>query len=211
MTAKIRNLIFDLGGVLLDLDFDAPFRHFRKLNRNESFGDPKILLHDPVFIGFETGAVSPEDFRSRLRHLLNNPNATNVELDHAWCSMLKEVPSEKVALLQELSADFRLFLYSNTNAIHIPWFSQRFTEQHGMEWPSLFERTFYSHEINDRKPLLSGYRKVIGLAAINPEETLFVDDLLVNIQAAEESGLKVLHYTPGSDLRVEVRRALRLI
>lgn len=208
MAIIIKNLIFDLGGVLLDLDFDAPFRLFRKLNKNETIGDPKMLLQDPVFTGFETGRVTPEDFRSRLRHLLNNPGATDAELDQTWCSMLKEVPAEKVALLRELSADFRLFLYSNTNAIHIPWFSQRFFEQHNIEWPSLFEKTFYSHEINDRKPLLSGYRKVLGLAAIDPAETLFVDDLLQNVEAAEESGLKVLHYTPGDDLRMEVRRAL---
>ena len=208
MAIIIKNLIFDLGGVLLDLDFDAPFRLFRKLNKNETFGDPKMLLQDPIFIGFETGRVTPEEFRNRLRHLLNNPGATNKELDQAWCSMLKEVPAEKVALLQELSAEYRIFLYSNTNAIHIPWFSQRFSEQHNVEWPSLFEKTFYSHEINDRKPLLSGYRKVLGLAAIDPAETLFVDDLLQNVEAAEESGLKVLHYTPGDDLRMEVRRAL---
>jgi glucose-1-phosphatase len=210
-STMINNIIFDLGGVLLDLDFDAPFRLFRNLNRNEALSDPKIFLQDPVFLSFETGEISPSEFRNHLRQMLNNPGASDAELDQAWCSMLKEVPAEKVALLRELSADFRIFLYSNTNAIHIPWFSERFSVQHGVEWTSLFEKTFYSHEINDRKPLLSGYQKVISLAGINPDETLFVDDLLPNIQAANEAGLKVLHYTPGDDLRMEVRRALRLI
>jgi glucose-1-phosphatase len=196
----IQNIIFDLGGVLLNLDFETPLRAFQKFNRDGQIADLRQFLSDPVFIGFETGDVTPAQFRKRVRQILGNPLLSDTEIDTAWCSMLREVPAEKVSLLKRLSGKYRLFLYSNTNTIHIPHFTREFFEQHHIGWESLFEKTFYSHEINDRKPLLSGYLKVLSMAGINPEETLFVDDLEQNIVAASQSGMKVLHYIPGTDL-----------
>ena len=196
----IKNIIFDLGGVLLNLDFETPLRAFQKLNRDGQIADLRQFLTDPVFIGFETGEVTPAQFRDRVRQILVNPLLSDTEIDAAWCSMLRVVPAEKVSLLKMLSGKYRLFLYSNTNAIHITDFTSEFFEQHHIGWESLFEKTFYSHKINDRKPLLSGYRRVLSMAAINPEETLFVDDLEQNIVAASQSGMQVLHYTPGEDL-----------
>jgi glucose-1-phosphatase len=197
----LKNIIFDLGGVLLDLDFEAPLRAFQQFNRDGQIADLRQFLSDPVFIGFETGDVSPSEFRNRVRLILSNPYLSDEEIDTAWCSMLREVPADKVSLLQRLSGKYRLFLYSNTNAIHIPHFSREFYDLHQIQWESLFEKTFYSHEINDRKPLLSGYLKVLSMAGINPEETLFVDDLEQNIVDASQSGMKVLHYIPGTDLQ----------
>lgn len=202
----IRNIIFDLGGVLLDLDFDTPLKEFQMLNRNEPFEDLRDFIHHPLFTGFETGALQPEEFRERLRQLLKNPEIEDETLDHAWCSMLARVPATKVAILQELASQFRLYLYSNTNEIHIVRFKRDFAIEHGMEWETLFETAFYSHEIRDRKPNISGYRKVLELAGLNASETLFVDDLEVNIRAASEAGLKVLHYIPGQDLAKVIRQ-----
>lgn len=197
----IRNIIFDLGGVLLDLDFEAPLRAFQQFNRDGKITDLRQFLSDPVFIGFETGHVSPPEFRDRIRHLLHNPLLSDMEIDTAWCSMLKEVPSEKVTLLQQLAGKYRLFLYSNTNTVHIPYFTRSFFDQHQIKWETLFEKTFYSHEINDRKPLLSGYVKVLSLAGLHAAETLFVDDLEQNILAAGQTGMQVLHYIPGNSLQ----------
>lgn len=202
----IRNIIFDLGGVLLDLDFDTPLKEFQRLNRNEPFEDLREFIHHPLFTGFETGALQPEEFRERLRQLLKNPEIEDETLDHAWCSMLARVPATKVAILQELASRFRLYLYSNTNEIHIVRFKRDFAIEHGMEWETLFETAFYSHEIRDRKPNISGYRKVLELAGLNASETLFVDDLEVNIRAASETGLRVLHYIPGQDLAKVIRQ-----
>lgn len=202
----IKNIIFDLGGVLLDLDFEAPLLAFQKFNRDGQIANLRQFLTDPVFIGFETGDVSPSEFRNRVRQLLSNTSLSDGELDNAWCSMLRKVPAEKVTLLQKLSGKYRLFLYSNTNAIHIPHFTLEFYTQHQINWESLFEKTFYSHEINDRKPLFSGYLKVLSMSGINPGETLFVDDLEQNIVSASQSGMKVLHYTPGEDLQKKLEK-----
>jgi glucose-1-phosphatase len=208
LAGVIKNIIFDLGGVLLDLDFEKPFLAFRKLNRNGEISDLKQFLHHPVFLGLETGAISPEDFRQQIRLMLKNQDIKDEEIDQAWCSMLIQVPSVKVTLLQELAEKFRIFLFSNTNAIHIPYFSQNFFLQHQVNWESLFEKTFYSHEIFDRKPNASSYNKIINLAAVDPSETLFIDDLEQNIRAAVDAGLNVIHFIPGGNLREEIYRAL---
>ncbi len=205
---KIKNIIFDLGGVLLDLDFDAPFDAFQKLNRNVKIAGLIHFLHNQVFIDFEVGAVSPDQFRDQIRGLLKNDKITDAEIDQAWCSMLKQVPEEKVEVLRSLADEYRLFLYSNTNALHIPYFTRRFYEQHNIEWESLFEKAFYSHEINDRKPMLSGYMKVLSLAGAEAAESLFIDDLDVNIAAAAKTGMHVMLYQPGEDLREKLSLTL---
>ncbi len=199
---KIRNILFDLGGVLLDLDFDAPFQAFGLFNRNPDMLDVRQLISLPIFTDFETGVVSPDVFRATIRNWLHNPTVTDKEIDQAWCSMLLKVPAVKVELLQKLSLRFNLYLYSNTNAIHIDYFKKVFLKQYQIEWESLFTECFYSHIVNDRKPLVSGFEKVLKFAGIEAEETLFVDDLHVNIKAAESTGMKGVEYTPGKDLAV---------
>ena len=196
----IKNILFDLGGVLLDLDFLAPVTAFRKLGLADDQPDYRNAISDPVFLGFEQGNISPEAFRDRIREILGNPNLTDAEIDTAWCSMLGSVPAEKTELLKKLAPRYRLFLYSNTNVIHIGYFKRRFEIEHGLPFEPLFEKTFYSHEIHDRKPRASGFEKVVAQACIHPGETLFVDDIVQNIDAAREFGFQVYHYVPGSEL-----------
>ena len=201
----IRNIIFDLGGVLLDLDFESPVREFSAIGKDGENFEYRQAIKDPVFLQFETGEISPDKFRERIRKMLGNPLVTDEVIDAAWCSMLLRVPVQKVRLLQQLSHSFRLFLFSNTNEIHISHFKKSFEECHGLPVDSLFEKTFYSHEIKDRKPRASSFRKVTELAGIDPDETLFVDDFEQNIAAAREFGLRVLHYIPGEDLSAPFR------
>ncbi len=197
---KIQNILFDLGGVLLDLDFDATFRTFRHYSRKSLVFDIKQLNGLPIFTEFETGLITPTEFREAIRAWLHNPDISDQEIDKAWCSMLLTVPAAKVELLKEISLRFRIYLYSNTNAIHIGFFKRAFQLQHQIEWESLFSNCFYSHIINDRKPLVSGFEKVLQRAGIEAHETLFVDDLQVNTQAAASLGMEVADYIPGQDL-----------
>ncbi len=196
----VRNIIFDLGGVLIDLDFTTPVREFEKLGGNSAGFDYRQAIRDPVFRAFETGGVTPHQFRQRIREILGNSHATDQQIDAAWCSMMDTIPPEKIALIKKLSTRYRLFLFSNTNTIHITYFLERFEKAYGYNLESLFEQSFYSHVIRERKPLPSSFEKVLNLAGIRKEETLFVDDFEENIKAAEEFGLKVIHYIPGTDL-----------
>jgi putative hydrolase of the HAD superfamily len=198
--SSTKNIIFDLGNVLLNLDFEASIQAFQKLGLNDKVVDKKQAYSDPVFYELETGKVSAAGFRKRIREILNNPGATDQQIDDAWTAMIRDIPTERVQAVQELRKNFNVYLFSNTNELHINKLHRQFKERHGIEFPSLFVKDYYSHEIHERKPDLSSYEKVIELSGVVPLETLFVDDLEKNIDAAEEAGLKTLWLKPEMEM-----------
>ena len=129
-TTGIKNIIFDLGGVLVDLDFIAPVKAFQQLGAPGDFLDYRHAMRDPVFRKMELGWVSPEEFRDQIRIKLQNDSISDKDIDQAWCSILGSVPAEKVSFLQHLKTEYRLFLYSNTNLIHVEYFRKRFFSEH---------------------------------------------------------------------------------
>ena len=190
--SNIKNIIFDLGKVLLNLDFDASIKAFMDLGSEQEVLDYKNGYADPVFYNLEIGKITPAEFCNTIRKLLNNPSATDKQIEDAWYAMILDIPKERVDKLLELGEKYKVYLYSNTNQIHIDRLLPVFKAQHGIDFPDLFETAYYSHEINDRKPELSSFEKVIKLSGVKPEETLFVDDLEKNIIGAKEAGLKTL-------------------
>ncbi len=197
---NIKNFIFDLGNVLLDLDFNASANAFRKLGLETGVIDYQLAYTDPVFYKLEVGKISPEDFRNKVRELLKNPAVSDKEIDDAWCAMLGDIPAHRIRLLQRLGENFSIFLFSNTNHIHTSRLHAWFREKNGIEFPSLFVKDFYSHQIHERKPDISSYKKVIELADVNPAETLFVDDLEKNIAGAKKTGLKTFWLKNGMEI-----------
>lgn len=197
---SIETIIFDLGKVLLNLDFDASIRAFRELGSQNALLDHKNAYADPIFYQLEVGEITPSVFRDGLRRLLNNPNANDEQLDAAWNSMILDIPEKRVKKLQELGSRYPIFLFSNTNQLHVNKLLKEFKQAYGIEFPSLFQKTFYSHELHDRKPELSSFEKVIELAGCTPARTLFVDDLEKNIEAARKAGLQTLWLQDGLEM-----------
>ena len=197
---NIKNIIFDLGNVLLNLDFNASIREFQKLGLQKDVLDKQQAYSDPVFYALEIGKITPEEFRIQTRKVLNNPDATDQQIDDAWYAMILDIPKKRVKTIQQLSKKFNIYLFSNTNQIHIDRLYKSFKNKFGFEFPSLFVKDFYSHEIHERKPDLSSFEKVIKLSGVKPEETLFVDDLEKNILAAQKAGLQTLWLQPGMEM-----------
>ena len=186
---NIRNIIFDLGKVILNLNFDASVNAFRKLGMDGQVLDHQQAYTNPVFYELETGRIQPEEFRDRIRHLLNRPELTDNQIDDAWYAMILDIPRERVDTIHQLSSRFNVYLFSNTNKIHIDRLHADFKIKYGFEFSSLFVKDFYSHEICERKPDISAYLRVIEMSGIRPEETIFVDDLEKNIEGAKKAGL----------------------
>lgn len=197
---NIKNIIFDLGKVLLNLDFDASITAFNELGLKEDVLNRQQAFADPVFYQLETGKITPEKFRIRVREVLNNPEISDWKIDDAWCAMIKDIPEKRVEMLKRLSESYKLYLFSNTNVIHIELLHKEFMESYGFEFSSLFVKDFYSHEINERKPDLSSFQKVTELSGVEPAETLFVDDLESNIKGAAEAGFKTLWLKDGMEI-----------
>ena len=197
---NIKNIIFDLGKVLLNLDFNASIVAFQKLGLKTDVLDNKQAYSDPVFYELEIGKVTPKEFCNRVRKVLNNPDATDSQIEDAWFAMILDIPANRIKVVQELSKNYNVYLFSNTNKIHIDRLHRAFKVEHGIDFPSLFVKDYYSHEIHERKPDINSYRKVIEISGINSEESIFIDDLEKNIIGAQQSGLKTFWLKDGMEM-----------
>lgn len=189
MLNGIRNIIFDLGGVLLNIDPKKTIEAFGQLGMEQLVGDKGLSYDHDIFYQMEQGQISPDEFRKGVLELLPKPVSFQ-EIDTAWTAMLLDFPAIRVELIKNLRKDFKIYLFSNTNAIHVEKFHSIFRNQHGFEVSTLFDKDFYSNEIGYRKPSPESYQEIIRLSGINAEESLFIDDSLQNVESAIASGLK---------------------
>ena len=196
MLIGIRNIIFDLGGVLLNIDPKKTIEAFGKLGMKQLVGDKGLSYDHEIFYLMERGKITSDEFREGVLELLPN-RVSFQEVNDAWTAMLLDFPAIRVELIKNLCKDFKIYLFSNTNAIHVEKFHSNFRNQHGFEVSTLFDKDFYSNEIGYRKPSFESYQEIIRLSGIDPKESLFVDDSLQNIESAIDFGLKGFWLEPG--------------
>ena len=196
----IKNIIFDLGGVLLNLNLNACIKAFHALGFKQNIMDREQIFSHKIFSRFQNGDLNVEEFYSHLREILGNPNVSNERLKEAWNKMVEDIPAQNVAALKKLQLDFNIYLFSNTNPIHVEKIEREFYQTYGFSFASLFRKVYYSHEIFNSKPKISSYLKVVKDAGIQASETLFVDDLEKNIIGAQNAGLKGLWLKPGMNI-----------
>ena len=188
----IKNIIFDLGGVVLNLDQEKTLRAFKRLGANLE----ELNLENSIFLDFETGKVDEDYFLQSLFTLLKG-NASKEQITQAWNSMLLELPAHRVEIIKQLKSKYRLFLLSNTNSIHI----NAVFEEHGKTvFEELFEKIYLSHEIGIRKPDVACYEYVLRDANLKGSETVFVDDNRLNLKGAESAGINTIWAKEPVDL-----------
>ncbi len=189
----IDTVIFDFGGVLFDIDYDAPVHAFAELG----LGDFKSLYtqaaQNPLFDLLETGKISDADFYEELRKHFGS-ELNDARLEAAWNSILTGIPKERVELIHELKAKKRTLLLSNTNAIHVRAFEKMMDQQFGLEYfRSAFEKVHYSNEIGIKKPDPRTFLALCDWHDLNPARTLFIDDSVQHVEGALKAGLKAYH------------------
>ncbi|MFC2175720.1 HAD family hydrolase [Bacteroidota bacterium] len=187
------NIIFDLGGVILNLDYNRTARAFSKLglpNFQNSFAQ---LNQSELFDRYERGECSTAEFRNGLRKQLPS-GVTDEQIDNAWNTMLLDVPAERIQLLQRLSEQKRLVLLSNTNDLHITAYKKSLLSAHGInDLSSVFVEQYYSYEVGMRKPEVRIFEYVLEAQKFKTEETLFIDDSPQHIEGAKKTGLNTYH------------------
>jgi putative hydrolase of the HAD superfamily len=189
----IKNIIFDLGGVVLNIDFDRAAQAFREAGLDDFEQLYSRAVQSELFDRLERGKISPEDFRKELRKLAGIQLSDSL-IDRCWNALLLDFPPARLQLLQELREHYRLFLLSNTNIIHAEAYNNELRQRHninGLE--ALFDRVYYSHDIGLRKPDAESFLYVLNDQKIKAEETLFIDDSLPNIEAAGALGMQTLY------------------
>lgn len=186
-------ILLDLGGVLIDVDYQATARAFRALGHPHFEHLYSKAQQDHLFDGFETGALSAVQFRDRIRHLLG-PALSDATIDASWNAMLGSIPPARLALVQRLMQHYQVLLLSNTNAIHVPAFEAIIARENGIaDFKQLFHGAYYSCEIGLRKPDADAFLYVLKRHGADPATTLFIDDSIQHVHGARNAGLHAEH------------------
>ena len=194
----IKNIIFDLGGVILNLDNQRTEDAFVAMGVKD-FKTLFGLGHAASFFKeYEIGKITDAEFINELKKLAGLSVPDEIVL-HAWNVMLLDFPPERIELLKALGKRYRIFLFSNTNALHLAALQKiyRDTFKEG-ELDDHFEKTYYSHTLGLRKPAKESFDHIIYENKLEPGATLFVDDALINVEGAIAAGLKGLYLKPGT-------------
>lgn len=195
----IKNIIFDFGQVLLNIDPQLSARAFTRLGVRDGIDFWGSRSSSEILIDLEKGAITPDDFRTSVLGKLI-PGVTAQQVDDAWNALLLDLPAGRVEKLKSLGALYRVFLLSNTNQIHYDCYMERFQKEFGYGLGKLFEKLWFSHQIGLVKPDPQIFLYVLNDGGLKPEETLFIDDTLVHVEAARTVGINAWHLKPGTDI-----------
>ncbi len=204
---KIKNIILDYGNVIFMIDFLKAQEAFTSLgikNVEDFFGHKG---HISLFDAFETGEISAKAFRDGIREFSKVPTLTDQQIDDAWNSLLIGVPQGNHELLLELKQKYRLFLLSNNNEIHYDWIMRYLKQEYDLDDnSSFFEKDYYSHLMKMRKPNANIFQYVLDTHALDPSETLFIDDSPQHLKTAAEVGLHTRLLTQPDTLAQMLKR-----
>jgi len=208
MNTPIKNLIFDLGNVLYDIDFKKMNEGFTSIGIKNIESHFTLNQSHPLFLDLEMGFVNEQAFFDGFRALSNLP-LSNDQITIAWNSLLVGFRKSSIEWLKENNETYPTFLYSNTNQIHCDYFIPEF-EREVADYPfeTLFQTPYYSHKMGMRKPDPASFIYILEKEGLEAGETLFVDDNEPNILAAASIGMKVLHLKPGMLLENEIQAYL---
>ncbi len=196
----IKNIIFDLGGVILDIDVLRTINGFKGIGLGE-ISDTNIAHSSfPFLEKYETGKISTEEFRDEIRRASGTEVADEL-IDTVWNNMLIGIEPGKIDLLISLRSQYRLLLLSNTNAMHEVIYNNMLKETTGIgNLSELFDDVYYSHTIHMRKPDREIFEYVLSAAGLVPEETLYIDDSKIHIESAAKLGIVCYHLSPDDSI-----------
>ncbi len=200
-TPNLRNIIFDLGDVIIPIDMRAPIRNFAVLSGLTEDEVGELWQQHGILAQYETGLIDDDAFRQHVRSLLKNrsnaPESWADEvIDTAWNTVLLDIPLERLERIKQLQGGYRLFLLSNTSAIHIRQVNRMLVTMGQPALEALFERVYYSYDVRLMKPSPAIYQHVLQDAGLVAEETAFLDDNSANIASAAALGIRAVHVQP---------------
>ena len=201
---SIKNIIFDFGGVICDLDIQRTVEKFKE------FGLPKAEFSvapeeqdrrfEQLVSTYETGLITSRQFRDVIRnHYQVSPS--DAAIDDAWNALLVRIPKPRIRLLENIRDSYRIFLLSNSNEIHFLKYREDLQQHYGYrDFDALFEKVYFSYQLHLKKPDPAIFQWVLNENKLDPAETLFIDDTLIHIEAARELGITGYHLREGEEL-----------
>jgi putative hydrolase of the HAD superfamily len=206
MIKGIRHIILDLGGVILNIDYQATARAFTDLGIRNFPELYSQALQTSLFDDFETGRIDSKTFLASIRQLAGMPLAEQ-DIINAWNAMLLNFPLRRLQVLQQLQLHYDMVLLSNTNEIHETAFNKILMEQNGI--PNIgvfFDKVYLSHRIGMRKPDVEIFKRIMDETGFDAAKTLFVDDSIQHVEGARKAGLQAIHLEPGMTVEKDIFR-----
>jgi len=199
----IKNIIFDFGDIFINLDKEIIFREMQR------YGSPSLTPELIILSNaFEVGQISPDIFINGLQSYFSK--ASSQEIIAIWNAMLLDFPDYRLEFIEKLAkeSEYRLFLLSNTNALHISEVSKIMGNSKFQRFKNSFEQFYLSHEIHLRKPNTDIYEFVLHKNTLDPTETFFVDDTFENTQSASKLGIKTWNLIVGQEDIIQLKTKL---
>lgn len=203
----IKNIIFDLGNVILNISYEATIKAFEELGFTNFKEMYSSLKQSNLFDDLETGKINTAQFIQSIQAISTKP-ISEAQIIRAWNAILLDLPEGETSfpinnlrILQQLQLHYNIYLLSNTNEIHEVCYNKLLQEACGYNSLSVFfDKIYLSHHIGMRKPNTEIYEYVLNDKNLKPSETLFIDDLEANILGAQKCGIQTIHFTKGMQL-----------
>lgn len=191
-------IIFDLGGVILNVDYRLTIAAFAKLGVKNADLFYSKKVQNPIFDKIEIGEITANYFLDELQKKTNNDEIKQVE--SAWNAMLLDLPESRLNHIHKLSKNYKIFLLSNTNEIHINAFRKKIGEKRWLQFSSLFTKMYLSHEIGFRKPNKEAFQIILDENKLKANEVFFIDDSPQHIKAARSLGIQSHYLLEGEEI-----------
>lgn len=197
MIEGVKHILFDLGGVLLNIDYKLTEKAFIDLGITDFPERYSQLSQTPVFDDFETGKIDKDSFIAQMQGMAGVPLSAQ-QITDAWNAMLLDYPLRRLQILQQLRLYYDLLLLSNTNEIHEAAFNDILYKAHGMPTVGVFfDKVYLSHRIGMRKPNPEVFRHILDENGLNAADTLFIDDSPQHIEGAKSVGIRTIYMEKG--------------
>ncbi|HZK69802.1 MAG TPA: HAD family phosphatase [Paludibacter sp.] len=197
--SNISTLIFDFGGVLIDLDMNQSILNFKKLGIKNVENYLSNFGQSGFFMQLEKGEISAEEFRSEIRKMTPN-TITDSEINDAWNAFLVRIPSEKLDIVYELRKKYRVIMLSNTNVIHFPYAEQTFFSYKNRSINEYFDKCYRSYDMKMVKPDTEIFEAILSQEQVAANRCLLLDDGPKNIEQAHKLGFQTYFVDPNEDL-----------
>jgi putative hydrolase of the HAD superfamily len=199
---KANSIVFDLGGVLIDIDYQLTIDAFEKLGVNDFKKLYSQANQTGLFDAYETGQISTQRFINEILKYVPSPTNPNHIVD-AWNAMILDFKKKKLDDLIALRKNVNLYLLSNTNALHLDKVKMKWAKISATPFETYFDQPYFSHHIGLRKPSVEIFKHVCHQNNLNPSQTLFIDDSIQHIEGAQRAGLKTMLHKQNSSLDLD--------
>jgi putative hydrolase of the HAD superfamily len=197
---KFKAVIFDFGNVIINIEFQRIYQTFSKLTSKPIAYIEKRITEEQIFRRYESGQFTDEAFREIIRQTLCFA-LSDKEVDTAWNTILLDIPIERIDLINNIRKKYPVYLLSNTNNIHISASNNYLNEAHGIKnLDVLFDKLYLSYEMGMWKPDTEIYYEVLRSINLEPNEVIFFDDNLQNIESAKAIGMQTILVEPTTSI-----------